>query len=388
MDAITYQGFGSLAPLAACLWICLVNRPVVRQTVVRQAVVRLHGRLSLSHLALSKLPLGNIVVGGLLVLICLSEYSSAVAAGPVASGSVVAGSGRKIRHVLFYDGQPREFSVYLPAAYNSDEQATGLPVVFAFHGVMMNGETMAKMTLLHEVGNRCNFIVVYPDGDGHGILRTWNSGGRSGRLERIAEDDVGLVRCIIGQLQSRYSIDPKRIHATGFSNGAMLCYRLAVEAPEVFASIAPIAGTLAVPVRGASRFVPTLHIHGTEDKVVAWDGPNLKTPKNLDFLSVPQTLETWKKLLSASGTQLAENPTLVCRAEKWPDRKADGTRIEVHRYGLNPESDIPDLQFVRVIGGGHTWPGGENREWVVGNTSEEFNANEMMWDFFQNHPLP
>jgi polyhydroxybutyrate depolymerase len=341
------------------------------------------GKLSLRKLSLGKLSLGNIVVGGLVALISLGENTCAVAAGPAA-----AGPGRKIRHVLFYDGQPREFSVYLPAACNSDEQATGFPVVFAFHGVMMNGETMAKMTLLHELGNRCNFIVVYPDGDGHGILRTWNSGGRSGRLERIAEDDVGFVRCVIGQLQNRYPIDPKRIHATGFSNGAMLCYRLAVEAPEIFASIAPIAGTLAVPVRNASRFVPTLHIHGTEDKVVAWEGPNLKTPKNLEFLSVPQTLETWKKLLAASGTHDTDHPTLVCRAEKWPDRKADGTRIEVHRFGLDPESEIPDLQFVRVIGGGHTWPGGENREWVVGNTSEEFNANEMMWDFFQNHPLP
>ena len=388
MDAITYQGFGSLGLLAACLLIWLMIWQPVAWRLSNLSLRKLTLRnLSTGKLSLRKLSLGNIVVGGLVALISLGENTCAVAAGP-AAGPAAAGPGRKIRHVLFYDGQPREFSVYLPAACNSDEQATGFPVIFAFHGVMMNGETMAKMTLLHELGNRCNFIVVYPDGDGHGILRTWNSGGRSGRLERIAEDDVGFVRCVIGQLQNRYPIDPKRIHATGFSNGAMLCYRLAVEAPEIFASIAPIAGTLAVPVRHASRFVPTLHIHGTEDKVVAWEGPNLKTPKNLEFLSVPQTLETWKKLLSASGTHVTDHPTLVCRAEKWPDRKADGTRIEVQRFGLDPESEIPDLQFVRVIGGGHTWPGGENREWVVGNTSEEFNANEMMWDFFKNHPLP
>ena len=209
MDAITYQGFGSLGLLTGCLLIWLmIWQPVAWRP---------------SNLSLRKLSLSNIVVGGLLALISLGGNSCAVAAGPIAAGpiaagTVAAGPGRKIRHVLFYDGQPREFSVYLPAACKSDEQATGFPVVFAFHGVMMNGETMAKMTLLHELGNRCNFIVVYPDGDGHGILRTWNSGGRSGRLERIAEDDVGFVRCVIGQLQNRYPIDPKRIHATGFSN--------------------------------------------------------------------------------------------------------------------------------------------------------------------------
>ncbi|MCY3007235.1 MAG: alpha/beta hydrolase-fold protein [Planctomycetota bacterium] len=369
MDAITNQGFGSLGLLSGFPVTWRISN-TVSNTVSKVA--------------------NNIVVAGLLALVTCGADPCAFASDPNATHPVAsraASPSRKIRHVLFYDGQAREFSVYLPPACNSDEQAAALPVVFAFHGVMMNGETMAKMTLLHELGNRCNFIVVYPDGDGHGILRTWNSGGRSGRLERIAEDDVGFVRCVVAQLQKQYRIDPKRIHATGFSNGAMLCYRLAVEAPEVFASIAPIAGTLAVPVRGALRFVPTLHIHGTEDKVVAWDGPNRKTPKNLDFMSVPQTLDAWKNLLTASNNE-SESPKLVCRAEKWPDRKADGTRIEVQRYAIDPDSDVPDLQFVRVIGGGHTWPGGENREWVVGKTSEEFNANEMMWDFFQNHPLP
>jgi polyhydroxybutyrate depolymerase len=294
-----------------------------------------------------------------------------------------AGPSRKVRHVLFYDGQARQYTVYLPPC-SSDE---ALPVVFAFHGVMMNGQTMAEMTDLHVLGNRCKFIVVYPDGDGHGVFRTWNSGGRSGRLERIAEDDVGLIRCIVGQLKKSYNIDSKRIHATGFSNGGMLCYRLAVEAPDLFASIAPVAGTLAVSTKPAKRYVPALHIHGTEDKVVPWTGPNLKTPKNLDFMSVPQTIGAWKKLLIDCNVS-ATDSEIVCRLERWPDRKPDQTRIEIECYTLDESSQETDLQFVRVIGGGHTWPGGKNREWVVGDTSEEFSANEMMWEFFQKHPMP
>jgi polyhydroxybutyrate depolymerase len=301
----------------------------------------------------------------------------------ISSASQAAGPSRKVRHVLFFDGQARQYTVYLPP----DCQDQSLPVVFAFHGVMMNGQTMAEMTDLHVLGNRCKFMVVYPDGDGHGVFRTWNSGGRSGRLERIAEDDVGLIRCIVSQLQRSYKIDSKRIHATGFSNGAMLCYRLAIEAPDLFASIAPVAGTLAVSTKPATRYVPALHIHGTEDKIVPWTGPNLKTPKNLDFMSVPQTIAAWKKLLlqSNASTPSAE---LICRLESWADCKPDRTRVQVERYMLEESSNDADLQFVRVIGGGHTWPGGKNREWVVGDTSEEFSANEMMWEFFQKHPMP
>ena len=316
--------------------------------------------------------------GLIVVWICISLCAHSLGAGP----------SRKIKHVLFYDGQARQFTVHLPPVCQTadkEQEPSALPVVFAFHGVLMNGETMAEMTHLHDLGNRCNFIVVYPDGDGHGVFRTWNSGGRSGRLERIAQDDVGFVRCMVGELKKRYRVDPERIHATGFSNGAMLCYRLAVETPELFASIAPVAGTLAVSTQKASRYVPTLHIHGTDDKVVAWNGPNLKTPKNLDFLSVPETITAWKKLLVSCKPSSEES--LICRLERWPDRKPDNTRVEVTRFLLDPNSETADLQFVRVIGGGHTWPGGENREWVVGDTSEEFSANEMMWDFFQKHPL-
>lgn len=346
MDANTNQGFGSL------------SRPAI-------------ARLSLQLPKLSA------------CLLFLALCTNGLFPGPESAQTFAAGPSRKIRHVMFYDGQAREFTVYLPPAASDD---CPLPVVFAFHGVLMNGETMAEMTHLHNLGNRCNFIVVYPDGDGHGVFRTWNSGGRSGRLERIAEDDVGFVRCMVNELKKRYVVDPKRIHATGFSNGAMLCYRLAVEASDTFASIAPVAGTLAVSTQCAERYVPALHIHGTDDKVVAWNGPNLKTPKNLDFLSVPQTINAWKKLLVTCNSPLPE--ALVCQRELWPDRKADRTRIEVERYWINPDSPSPDFQFVRVIGGGHTWPGGENREWVVGDTSEEFSANQMMWEFFQNHPLP
>ena len=72
-----------------------------------------------------------------LACLCLLSCSASFAADP----------SRKIRHVLFYDGQVREFTVYLPPAHNNQpphEQASPLPVVFAFHGVMMNGETMGE----------------------------------------------------------------------------------------------------------------------------------------------------------------------------------------------------------------------------------------------------
>jgi polyhydroxybutyrate depolymerase len=40
-----------------------------------------------------------------------------------------------------------------------------------------------------------------------------------------------------------------------------------------------------------------------------------------------------------------------------------------------------------VEGGGHTWPGGWQYlpEKIVGKTSRDTDANEVIWDFFKNH---
>lgn len=318
------------------------------------------------------------------------------------SALVVGSRQRVVHHALVFQGQVRSYSVYLPSEFSHgviENQPSGdacvkrFPVVLAFHGVLMNAETMAEMTDLHQLGFRSGFIVVYLNGDGHGRFRTWNSGGRSGRLERIAEDDVGFVRLVLQGLEANYPIDSNRIHATGFSNGGMMCYRLAVEMPEVIASIAPVAGTLAVPLRsdgypesaiGLKRAVPSLHIHGTEDKFVPWTGPNARTPKNLDFCSVPQTVQAWVRHHSrVSGEEIG------CESVPFLDRCADGTRIasQVFRRLSGGERDEVAIELVRVDGGGHTWPGGKNREWLVGTTSREFSANERMWEFFQRHPL-
>jgi len=45
--------------------------------------------------------------------------------------------------------------------------------------------------------------------------------------------------------------------------------------------------------------------------------------------------------------------------------------------------------IIAVIGGRHTWPGGLQYlpESVIGKTSREFNASEVIWQFFKEHPM-
>jgi len=48
-----------------------------------------------------------------------------------------------------------------------------------------------------------------------------------------------------------------------------------------------------------------------------------------------------------------------------------------------------EVALYRVIGGGHTWPGGLQYmpEKVVGRTSRDFSASEVIWQFFKLHPI-
>ena len=50
-----------------------------------------------------------------------------------------------------------------------------------------------------------------------------------------------------------------------------------------------------------------------------------------------------------------------------------------------------DVDFYRIDGAGHTWPGSEfskQLEAVIGPTTFSISANEIMWEFFAAHPLP
>ena len=49
------------------------------------------------------------------------------------------------------------------------------------------------------------------------------------------------------------------------------------------------------------------------------------------------------------------------------------------------------MELVVADGDGHTWPGSSaQQEWVsfLGPVTMEIDATEMIWDFFEQHPMP
>ena len=164
------------------------------------------------------------------------------------------------------EGRERSYQIHIPAKYDSKSP---LPVVLALHGAAMNGPMMAAFCGLNKKADEAGFITVYPNGTGIGIFPIWNAGGIT---TKDLTDDVAFIRALLDDLARVLKVDSKRVFATGMSNGAMMCYRLAAELSDRIAAIAPVAGTMAIEKANPTRPVPIIHFHGTADTFVPFNG--------------------------------------------------------------------------------------------------------------------
>ncbi|MGL1147889.1 hypothetical protein ACSTLC_24015, partial [Vibrio parahaemolyticus] len=61
----------------------------------------------------------------------------------------------------------------------------------------------------------------------------------------------------------------------------------------------------------------------------------------------------------------------------------DGSHVQLNYYsGANGN----DVAFYEVIGGGHSWPGGEKSPASEGSTNEDIPGTHDIWQFFAAHP--
>lgn len=139
------------------------------------------------------------------------------------------------------------------------------------------------------------------------------------------------------------------------------------------AAIAVVAGSVAVEECKPKRPVPVLHIHGTADNVVAFQMTEKNMPPFMKLKSVQESIKMWVKLDCC-----AEQPE-VEQISKPDDLKIIRKR---HNHGKNGS----EVVLVEVEEGGHTWPGMPPPLKMFGK-SAKMSANDLIWDFFQKHPM-
>jgi polyhydroxybutyrate depolymerase len=251
-----------------------------------------------------------------------------------------------------------------------------MPVVLVLHGAATNGAITVFFTGMNQKADDAGFVAVYPNGTGlAGLMLTWNAGRFGGGAGKKA-DDVAFIANVLDDLATVVNVDPKRVYATGMSNGGMMCYRLAAELSDRIAAIAPVAGTMAIDNYNPKRPVPVIHFHGAADKIVPLAGPGGRTPKFIGFKSVEDSIRT---CIKANGCP--EEP----RTEELPDKVGDGTTVTKKTYG--PGKDGAEVVLFVIEGGGHTWPGQQPSVGFIGKSTKNISANDLIWEFFEKHPM-
>jgi len=266
---------------------------------------------------------------------------------------------------FMFEGNNRTYIVHLPPGYNA---ANPHPMVLNFHGYTSTGAQQEAYSLMNIVADTANFIAVYPDG----IANSWNVGfGLTPYFTGV--DDVGFVNALIDTIMAHYNIDVNAVYATGMSNGGYLSNRLACELPNRIAAIATVTGPMTDSTRAycnPSRKVPVMHIHGTTDPIVNYNGM-------IQSLSVPELINFWG--------QHDECPVSSSDIP-YPDVNTTDGSTAIRKNYL-PCTDGSEVVLIEIANGGHTWPGGAIDIIAYGNTNRDFFASGEIWNFFRKFRL-
>ena len=132
----------------------------------------------------------------------------------------------------------------MPASYVPGQGA----LLIALHGVNGGMENMwEERQDIVRLADRDGFVAVFPNGQneqGNRGSSSWAGAWCCAYAFRLGRSDVEFVRLLIDAFERSLAVDPRRVYAMGFSNGAILAYELAARIPDRLAGVAAFAGDL------------------------------------------------------------------------------------------------------------------------------------------------
>lgn len=294
-------------------------------------------------------------------------HSAAHAAGP-------AGASSGQQQTLVHDGMERSYAVRTPR-----DLAPGgarLPLVLVLHGGGGNAANAEDMTGFTEKARKEGFIVVYPEGSSRfrGKLLTWNAGHCCGYAMQRRVNDVAFINALLDRLIQDYPVDPKRIYATGISNGGMMSHRLGIELSGRFAAIAPVVATLFGDERLPAHPVSALMLNGMLDQSVPYQGgaPGGRFPDAWDGTPAKPAQAQAAFWARANGCSSA------------PDTQ-DRAAFVLSHYRCPAGSGV---QLYLIKDNGHSWPGGRPGSRRADTPSSSLSGTDVIWEFFRAHTKP
>lgn len=305
-----------------------------------------------------------------------TSSSSGPSTGAGCAGDAAPTGSAPERVELTSGGVDRWYDRVVPGTYDG----TPTPLVVDLHGYLSGAAGQAAMSDLAATAEQEGFVLATPQGNGD--LPYWNAVPHP-----ELPDDVTFVADVIDDVSATVCIDPARVYVDGFSNGAFLTSLVACELSDRVAAVAAVAGLLVPEGCAPSRPVPVLAIHGTADRYVGVDGP--PNPALDDLQWNDDSRAAFDGLPFAPVTTAAAGWAALDGCDPEPTRAPAGPSVELVAYdGCAGDAAVA---LYLVDGGGHTWPGSafsHASAAILGPTTDAIDANDVIWTFFTEHPMP
>ena len=236
-----------------------------------------------------------------------------------------------------WQGTQRQYLIKMPSVNRET-----IPVLYFLHGLGDNITRLDNEFHFQQVADEFQWAVVIPQALSQSGATMWNAG-----LMASSIDDSGFLMALLDSLAVQYPINLDSVFFTGFSMGGFMTHRMAIEHGDRITACAPVSGLITHSMSNQTATpVRMLHIHGTTDPVVGYDGNSQYFGGNLG-LSVEAILNYWK-----NANHCVAEPVI----DTFPDLQNDGLRFVRYTYDGDAE-----LQHIKVIGGNHTWYMSENQ---------------------------
>lgn len=153
------------------------------------------------------------------------------------------------------DNTLQPYRIYIPKAYDKSKP---YPLIIALHGMGRDEDSYfddyAQGAFKLEAERR-GYIVACPKGREPASMYR-------GAAERDVLD-------VIAEVRQAYNVDPDRIYMTGHSMGGFGTWSIAINHPDIFAALAPVAGGGNPKAMSKIAHIPQLVVHGDNDKTVS-----------------------------------------------------------------------------------------------------------------------
>lgn len=248
-----------------------------------------------------------------------------------------------------YENKKRYFYLYTPDSTSFENTK----LVVMLHGYGNSGRSFSRDTQFEKDALPLNYAVLYINGIPNSSVKM-SGPGWNYNYDNFGKTDMNFIIDLIQFIQKEYGLN-KETYIIGFSNGAFMTTKLAVEKPEYFKAFVSVGGMMPETVwnhkKNKNSSVKFFQINGTKDDVTP-----MKLNDSCKYNPNPAMEDVIEYFVKTNG--ITTEPVL----------ETINNKITINKYQ-------DKVWWMLINDYPHSWPS---------QRFCEVNINKIILDFFEN----